>query len=714
MPFEAGASGPHVIDLSSSTSPFDLDSCLSRIDPVVARAAASFAFRVSAELFARLEGADAKPAREEVLRRAPSLRLTVLTYRGEAHVARYIEPDGLSPDPTDNDALVSEIRQADMLRVISDCRDLCYYRSNARHHYVAPSKQHCSFFFRLGDALRSRGALDRLAFWLQPHVARAGALLVDTWSISSIVLRALQAQRLHVAFDCLSAHPQQDRASAEAIVGELVAGLPEGARLTCIISVTSSGTFAARIAELCGSKVQLDTVALYRLAGTPRSVPALCELPESPQNYPADDCPMCNHGSKPIALHPALYYLKEYPEDEIALAPPNFYDAPPPEGMRHDPTTLIARFHHVPGLLSVHHDDRHRRHHAFHVNVGALLGEQEFVARFHERLRSVTTAPDLIVTPSDAVSVRLGEMARERFQCPHLKVDSLRNHTLLGEDGRALLRARRRWLVLDDVFISGGRIGAFLRDLRETEPPESVHFLVGLARCPSGRDWRRHQDVVKRHGWASLDAVEQFFVPNWDRRQCPWCREYEFFTHVTAPLAEPPEWMLGRIAALTERGRGVVAPLLLLPSVAARTLGGTSYVGPSGLSDMATLFSVVSALQRLRTDEDDRKRLDPHFPSFRVFAVRNLETNYTEGLLRATFLRVVAPAEWGLTTQPGALTTFLARVARETDQDVLLGELLLAMARGGVDRSILGSLQEVYQRHLGDLAAPLLEVVRRF
>lgn len=380
----------------------------------------------------------------------------------------------------------------------------------------------------------------------------------------------------------------------------------------------------------------------------------------------------------------------------------------------YDPDTFTAGYHTLKDLLSVHKDDRHQRHHAFHIDVGRLLEHPAFRKKLNAKLDGFKVKPDVIVTPSDAVSIRMGQIASERLKRPSIVVDSFRKLEHLTEAERALVQGRRNFLVLDDVLVSGSRLSGLNTELRErTERPASVSFLVGLGRPSSIQEWRKHEIALTlRLPWgASLEAVEQFYLPNWDERYCPWCREYEFLQEIAKPLPETPPWLNSRMARLTERELGIRdEPLWLLAGISPPRLGHGSPVGPEGMSAIATVFAFASALQRLRTDSVSP--LKPHYPEFQVFDGRNLR-NYSEGLLRASIMRVVLPKEWGATPLDENMTKELLAAAQRENQAVMLGELFLAIARRSFDRSLATSLKPILGSRCPDVYALLLGGLER-
>ncbi|HVV16081.1 MAG TPA: hypothetical protein VHH90_02675 [Polyangia bacterium] len=276
-------------------------------------------------------------------------------------------------------------------------------------------------------------------------------------------------------------------------------------------------------------------------------------------------------------------------------------------------------------------------------------------------------------------------------------------------------QGRRKFLVVDDVLVSGSRLSARNRELREREePPASVNFIVGVARPISEDDWKKLSiALTTRHPWdAKLAAVETFWLPNWQEKSCPWCREYDFLVSITRRLAESPAWLVERVASLTSRERGLEEDALwFLPGISTPSLGHGSVVGPEGMSATATLFAFASALQRLRHDAEG-KRLNPHFPEFGVFDLKNVK-NYSEALLRAVMLRAVLPQEWG-TLQSGALRDELSAALSQGDHDSILAELVLAIARGSLDRSFSATVEPALRERYSAISPLLLDGLAYF
>ena len=160
-----------------------------------------------------------------------------------------------------------------------------------------------------------------------------------------------------------------------------------------------------------------------------------------------------------------------------------------------------------------------------------------------------------------------------------------------------------------------------------------------------------------------------------------WCYEYDMLAAVSEQFSDPPEWMLERVAALSERESGLVDdPFLELPGFSRTTLAKGSHFAAPGADAMTTVFAVAAALQMLRTDENTKDRLDPRYPRRRACGIKTLAF-YDEALLRACFLRLVRPREWGQSWR-AAMSDMLSRELATPRQKSLLGEVLLAVSRG--------------------------------
>jgi hypothetical protein len=67
------------------------------------------------------------------------------------------------------------------------------------------------------------------------------------------------------------------------------------------------------------------------------------------------------------------------------------------------------------------------------------------------------------------------------------------------------------------------------------------------------------------------------------------------------------------------------------------------------------------------------------------------------------------PGEWSETIEVSELEQLLREAARVQDQDIILGEIIIAAVRGSIDKSVIYAIEEVLKKHLGGKGYELLE-----
>ena len=98
---------------------------------------------------------------------------------------------------------------------------------------------------------------------------------------------------------------------------------------------------------------------------------------------------------------------------------------------------------------------------------------------------------------------------------------------------------------------------------------------------------------------------------------------------------------------------------------------------------MVTLFAIASGLQAHRNDGNHKNQLHPGFPLGNILNPENVKSRYTEGLIRAIYLRLVRRGEWGQITGAQTRDCLLHEIARP-NQMIISGELLFALARSAL------------------------------
>ncbi len=67
--------------------------------------------------------------------------------------------------------------------------------------FRTPSQEYSHIFLRVGNIQKSRHVLDSIFFWTLPSLKEAGALLTDSWSISSIAFNIARLLSRYVSSD---------------------------------------------------------------------------------------------------------------------------------------------------------------------------------------------------------------------------------------------------------------------------------------------------------------------------------------------------------------------------------------------------------------------------------------------------------------------------------------------------------------------------------
>ena len=723
-------SAPRVIWVIEGARLADLESYLQE---EIGRFASEFVFVVDREVFA--EADTNKVARADLLKRSNHRPVSLLTLNKDSkkHVLKSIATEGTGPESDD----VAELARADLLGLALEAQEHSFFRPDPHFHYLSPSSKHCSTFFRLGDAIHSANSLDRLAFWIAPSIASAGALLVDTWSISAAILRAMTLLGMDVPFDCLTSHPQHDQGAAKKIISGLRDRLPSDKMLLSLVSVTSSGRYSDLVDERCNDLcVKVEHLAIFSLEGAPSKWRHLCALPHSPKNYASRAlCVHCNSGSSLIQVDPTLYYFRAHSEHELPLKKDHFgastkgshgriksiveevkkaqadvraasrrvWRVAKGEQLQNRPEyTPVRDFLDLYGeterLFRAHHNAvGGAKHHAFSIDTKTLTSTDTFKRRLSSLLSNLNFRPDVILAPDDGVSETLAREVGQRYSVPTFMLDH--SQVSAGFDSlpgsMRVVAEARNFLIVDDCSITGTRLTTLNASLRRrTAPIERIEYVVGFARPTSKKSWESLSRVLTKNvDWtAHLTSVETLILPDWDAIRCPWCAEVQLLSSIARNRYTRDSWIDDRLASLSVVGGIYDEALLLMPGVAPGKLGQGSLAGKAALGSMPVVFSLAAALQNLRTCR--REPLDPTFPSYRVFARRNLE-NYSEQLIRACLIRAVAPQEWGSLGRED-LTNSVQGYAEEPGGDILIGEALLAAYRQTLEPDTVSRLRSEF------------------
>ena len=575
---------------------------------------------------------------------------------------------------------LDEIRDTEMRFLVEKSRAFLPPIEGA--YYLAPSNKPARSFLRVGNVQYSRNSIDAVTFWLLPHLKHSKAILADTWSLSSIAMNAsrvlahLRNER-PVPVEMLSQYQDasQDRQAAlmeilDRLVdevayasekGDLETGETDDAiPVSCLMSATQSGSLVDVLKdqkELSGLNIDFEFVALFSLGKTGQ-LPALCDMSDDPDFAKIEDEEIAE--LVPIRVDPQVYFPLRYLNVELTPT------APEAEAFRPFLDLVIGH-----GILSVHRDqatDGLTRHHGIHVDMERLFELPSFVEKFEARLIELDPIPTVILTPLHPAAEVLADLAVNILTRKNGSIPTIIKHTSLElrEKGataendaqvRAALTsvpAASAILVLDDCYITGARMTGYQTRLREIAVQARLHYLVGLARPDNGDDWEKFKRYVsyrakqdrQQHNRNTVDAVFSVCLPNWQDRDCPWCREAAFYQSCRPESddANVPKFMVARQSMLADRDAGLRDNLFFVldGAPALKLHSGSLFTADYEICSQAEIFTAVAAaLQHLRIASSKPPPLGPRrYPIATVVQSSNyLHVMYTDSILRASILR---------------------------------------------------------------------------
>jgi hypothetical protein len=607
---------------------------------------------------------------------------------------------------------LDDIRSAE-LRFIVDC-SRALLRSVEGSYYEPPSHKPARSFLRVGNIQYSRQAIDAVTFWLLPHLRDAGAILVDTWSLSSIALnvsRTLAAirQEKPVPVEMLT-HYQDATVERQAALTEVLDRLVAEAgpardhplKVTCIVSATHSGSLVKVLqdqVELSSLWIDLNFVAVFRLGET-CALPALCDLSEEADFAPLTDAEISDRAA--VRIDPQIYFPLTYKE---VLHLPLQTAAEPLK-----PLLELVRGH---GIISVHRDessDGPTRHHAIHIDTEKFVALPDVEARLKAAVSQLDPLPTLILTPRHSAARQMARIAAATVKdltgrLPvHVEHPSLQFEPETGreEANKAVRTAistvaeQSSLLILDDSFITGARLAGYQTRLRRMGVGARLHYLVAIGQPDNLAAWAdfrkklsfRNRDARTHHEANTVTALYEVCLPNWQNSRCPWCREQVFYENLSLGGAGLPAAVDARLESLRDRDSGLRGNLFAGEAGSSPMQLSEGSIFATSEMDQAEIFTAIAAaIHRLRVEPASGKAALGHrrFPIATVLDDEHyLEKTFTESIIRASFLRA-ASCEELVHTDPDAEATRTQRIqrimtSRDPNEHDLAVELVIAQA----------------------------------
>jgi hypothetical protein len=233
-----------------------------------------------------------------------------------------------------------------------------------------------------------------------------------------------------------------------------------------------------------------------------------------------------------------------------------------------------------------------------------------------------------------------------------------------------------------------------------------------------GAQWKHLVDTLRQNNLGAqhtVTAVDNVILPDWDETSCPWCREGRILDDIIEANPDSVSKAMQERANLlrSSAGAGLVDNVFLdgidTPPMA---LGlNSTFVGvPTSQAIVAA--SVASALQEMRTAEDESIRLVPDgFPVRTVLTIADLD-RYTDAILRSAILRSASAGELRRSheREEKKRTDWARKVILKSDEperqmrrELLLAILMEKLPRGSLDAASLAALRNEGFSELVDL-----------
>ena len=301
------------------------------------------------------------------------------------------------------------------------------------------------------------------------------------------------------------------------------------------------------------------------------------------------------------------------------------------------------------------------RHHAFDINIEDLLSNTRFLSRFRQKLHSLPH-PSVIVVPPHKAGKLMGWEAKEILKDFKGQTPELVMHADLDPKDEHLKRFRikrqKEILILDDVSITGQRLNRFQANLRSWGFHGHVTYLVGVARSDDEERWEERVQNLKlgEDGrMNNVECLEKIVLPDWREDECPWCLEHEWLSEMiphTDFSDKSKKLAIARHRLLQEaaEARGLINDVFWIPPRRQRPTitRGSIFLPHSRATEADIAASVAGAIQRMRVNPREERRLKADFPQPRVLSPHNFlgpSPRYNDLVLRMSVLRNTLPGE---------------------------------------------------------------------
>ncbi|MDE3183950.1 MAG: hypothetical protein KGM16_11075 [Bacteroidota bacterium] len=463
------------------------------------------------------------------------------------------------PDIDNYKHLIGILRQRELEEFILDSNAIIK-TPNANTLFRTPSQEYSHIFLRVGNIQKSRHVLDAIFFWTLPSLKHAGALLTDSWSISSLSLNIARLLARYVADGMKSdgvgkiIHNFHVNMLSGSYHG--LRGMDQDTRerlqpllynnqenILFLISAVKTEKSLANIKKALieeGLDKKVKYLALYSLVPDTHEK-FLCDLSgefsaEQGISFDSIDRPPNNETVVPIDRQ--TFFPMQTKDELIEI-----------KKACADISKDFFETYSGKNIFSLHRQSTFfnkspLRHHGIYIDVAAMLDCPPFLDKLKEQLALIQVPPACIIYPPHDQGKLLVDRITTFFQdkfnftpevfCfADLEVLPLSESAAISQFLESLSETDTV-LIVDDVSITGNRLSNYQRTLHEKKFKGKIHYFVGVARPTSEEDWKRRKRILAYDEKYSLTCIEKVILPDWTLTTCPWCREMNLLKRVIA------------------------------------------------------------------------------------------------------------------------------------------------------------------------------------
>jgi len=609
-----------------------------------------------------------------------------------------IIPDDLAG--FDQTEIVDHLRQAEFGHLVD--RSKALLSAPPGTSFRAPSGKIVQNFIRVGNIQIDRDALDAIAFWMLEHLKDRQAIVVDTWSISSLASHAarIAAEHFGMPMPKLEILPGYNDGSAAAkedalrilkrVETDVGTAAEERTRILILISATQTGSLGKVLKEASADNGhRCDPIFLALFALVDRDLPRLSDMvSDSRFSYKDDDkttatIEIDRQVYFPLAYEDVAYRLRKADAERYRRFFDDYADTP------------VVRLH----ANGVRVDATRQPHHVVRLDLDAIRETAPFKARLTAALSAL--GPQLaVLAPGHDPAWQFAEQVKAELEArlgaiPLLHLPALGAADEIGDraEAAAIIRGAKEGdeiTIVEDVSAGADRVSQIEKLLRTEEFAGKFNFVIGIHTEEDPAEWAALHGRLAPN---SVHVVEELPMPDGGTDDCPWCKELALYDRWAEQGSDLPPSLLARRASLVGAGTaGLTAEALLHPAqLEAPKLGPRSFYSKAGCSQAHVIGAAAAALQHQRAfGQPGKPKLgERHYPVATVLHHQDyLTQKWTDTVLRSSFLRAATRDElvWTDKAQEDKRTAALESLIHHenaSDHDIIL-ELLIAACLGKV------------------------------